>query len=328
MKPSERILAYCAVVLTFLALTIWLKFFEFRPRTAERPPETVRQMARPARKKPTAGKNVQPASMAASSAETALPSATEADSLKPQSNPASEPRTVVVSHRKTPATAATMLAVTFSDGAIIHGKVLLRGPVPPRKKLKLDADPRCAAIHATEPPLSEEVIVNEAGALQNVFVYIAGGLEGRTFETPKEPVMLDQRGCAFVPHVLGMQARQLLLLHNSDDTTHNIHALTSNNPEFNNGQPARSADLKKTFAKPEVMIPMKCDLHSWMHAFIGVLDHPYFSVTGAEGTFAFPPLPAGTYTFAVWHEKYGAATQIVTVHKSEDKELDFVFESQ
>src|SRR5207249_5422562 len=134
---------------------------------------------------------------------------------------------------------------------------LFDGAPPKPKKLKTDSDPQCQAMHADKPLLSEDVVVDENGALRNVFVYIASGLEDKSFAAPKEPVVLDQKGCRYEPHVLGMQAGQLLLIRNSDDTTHNIHALPDLNPEFNNAQPPGAADLKKTFRKMEVMVKLK-----------------------------------------------------------------------
>ena len=161
-------------------------------------------------------------------------------------------------------------AAHAADTASITGKVTFEGTPPKPKKLKTDSDPQCQAMHADKPLLSEEVVVGDGGALQNVFVYVKSGVKGE-YPCPKDPVMINQKGCHYEPHVFGMHTGQLLLIKNSDDTLHNIHALPNNNDEFNKGQPSGSADLKKTFTKPDVMVKFKCDVHSWMSAYVGVL---------------------------------------------------------
>jgi len=174
--------------------------------------------------------------------------------------------------------------------------------------------------------MSEDVIVNDNGTLRNVFVYVKSGLpSGRTYEVPKEPVIIEQKGCEYIPHVFGMMAKQLLLIKNDDDTLHNIHAMPTVNEEFNKGQPAGSPDLKRTFTKPEVMVHFKCDVHPWMSAYVGVMDNPFYSVTGADGTFVLKGLPAGDYEIVAWHEKYGEQSQKVKVADGETKTVDFKF---
>ncbi len=181
-------------------------------------------------------------------------------------------------------------------------------------------------MHADKPALSEEVVVN-SGMLKNVFVYISAGITG-TYERPKIPVFIDQKGCAYEPHVFGMQAGQPLVIKNSDDTLHNIHALPNTNEEFNKGQPAGSADLKKTFTNPDVMVKFKCDVHPWMTAYVGVLEHPFFSVTGVDGSFTIGGLPAGDYELTAWHEKYGTAMQRIRLGGLDVREIDFKYTPQ
>ncbi len=226
----------------------------------------------------------------------------------------------------------SVLTVGLGDacwaGGNITGKAAFEGAAPKRKKLPVSADPTCAEMHADTPLLTEEVVVNENGTLRNVFVYVKTGLEGKTFEKPAEPVEIDQKGCQYFPHVMGMQAKQMLKIKNSDATTHNIHAIPENGPEFNKGQAEGGADLKTTFGTAEVMIPVKCDVHPWMSAYIGVLDHPFHSTTGAEGTYAIKDLPAGDYEIAAWHEKYGTQTQKVTVGEGETKDISFTFKGE
>src|ERR1041384_7085330 len=218
------------------------------------------------------------------------------------------------------------MATYAADTASIAGKVAFEGTPPKPKKIKTDADPQCAAMHADKPLTSTDVIVNGNGTLRNVFVCVKGGLPaGKTFEAPKDPVVIDQKGCEYHPHVFGMMVKQLLLIKNSDDTTHNIHALPTNNEEFNRAQPAGAADLKKTFTKPDVVVKFKCDVHPWMGAYVGVMDNPFYSVTGEDGTFSLKGLPAGEYEIVAWHEKYGEQTQKVKVGDGEAKTADFKF---
>jgi hypothetical protein len=209
------------------------------------------------------------------------------------------------------------------DGTIT-GKIAFEGDAPKAKKLKMDADPACHAMHADTPVTSEEVVVNANGTLKNVFVYLKSGVTG-TYEAPKTPVTIDQKGCTYHPHVFGMQAKQPLVIKNSDDTLHNIHAVPTNNEEFNKGQPSGSADLKKTFTKADVMVKFKCDVHPWMTAYVGVLEHPFFAVSGDDGTFTIKGVPAGEYEIEAWHEKYGAKIEKIKVGAGESKTQDFKF---
>jgi plastocyanin len=161
-----------------------------------------------------------------------------------------------------------------------------------------------------------------------VFVYVKSGLAGKTFDTPKEPIVIDQKGCHYVPHVFGMMAKQPLKIVNSDDTLHNIHAQPSKSKEFNIGQPNKGMETTRTFASPEVMVHFKCDVHPWMSAYVGVLDHPFYSVSGEDGTFSIKGLPAGEYEIVAWHEKYGEKTQKVKVGDGEGKTADFSFKAE
>ncbi len=223
--------------------------------------------------------------------------------------------------------AARISPVCAADTASVSGKVAFEGTPPKAKKIKVDADPKCAEMHMDEPLYTQEVQVNENGTLRNVFVYVKSGLEGKTFEPPKTPAELDQEGCMYHPHVFGMQAKQPLKIKNSDDTLHNIHAMPTKSKEFNIGQPNKGMEMTRTFATPEVMVKFKCDVHPWMSAYAGVLDHPFYSVTGADGSFAIKGLPAGEYVIEAWHEKYGAQTQTVKVGDGEAKEIQFAFKA-
>jgi hypothetical protein len=175
----------------------------------------------------------------------------------------------------------------------------------------MNADPNCAALHP-EAIETEKVVKGAGDGLSNVFVYVKSSVPG-SYPPPAEPVTLDQKGCTYHPHVFGIQTGQKLVVKNSDETLHNIHARPATNAEFNQAQPFVNMTLERTFDKVEVMLPFKCDVHPWMSAYVGVLNHPFFAVTGADGSFSIGRLPAGTYTVEAWHEVLGTRSQEVTV---------------
>ncbi len=211
--------------------------------------------------------------------------------------------------------------------ASIRGSVAFQGGAPAPAKIKMDADPVCKQQHAT-PVVSEEVAVNGNGTLKNVFVYVKEGAKG-PFAAPTTPVTLDQKGCWYVPHVFGIQVNQPLDIVNSDPTLHNVNAKPAVNQPFNLAQPSdKGPKMTKKFTKPELAIPFKCNVHPWMKAYGHVLEHPFFSVSGGDGTFAITGLPAGTYVVEAWHEKYGTQTQTVSVSEGETASVEFTFTAQ
>jgi plastocyanin len=172
---------------------------------------------------------------------------------------------------------------------------------------------------------AETVIVNPNGTLRNVFIYVKTGLEGKTFPVPTEAVTLAQDGCMYVPHVFGIMANQPIKVVNNDTTTHNVHALPDVNEEFNVGQRAGQAPIVKTFAKPELTVPIVCNQHPWMRAEAHVVSNPFYAVTGADGSFELKGLPPGKYTIEAIHEKYGASRQQVTVEAGKNTPIAFTF---
>jgi plastocyanin len=210
-----------------------------------------------------------------------------------------------------------------SGGASLRGVVRFEGAAPKAKLISMAADPSCAKQHPS-PVFSQEVMTDSKGDLQNVVVYIAEGLGDRTFDVPTQPVVVEQRACMYQPHVLAVRANQPLHVVNDDPTSHNIHPTPANNREWNKAEPPGSS-VDETFAREEIAIPVKCNLHPWMHGYIAVFKHPYFAVTGKDGSFDLSNLPPGTYTIKAWHEKLGMSTQTITIGASETKQISFVF---
>ncbi len=193
------------------------------------------------------------------------------------------------------------------------GRVVLTGTPPPAQTIRVDGDKTCATLVPGAARLTESYVVGAEGALANAFVYVKSGLEGRTFPVPSEPVVVDQQQCWYTPRVVGVRVGQPLQVLNSDPLLHNVRAEAAINQPFNQGQPARGMRYSHTFSTDEVMVALSCDVHAWMHAWVGVMNHPYFAVTGDDGTFSLPDLPAGTYVVEAWHEAAGTTTGTVAV---------------
>ena len=213
-----------------------------------------------------------------------------------------------------------------SAARTVSGRVAFKGKAPAREVIKMSSDPSCAG-GAGQKPLNDATLVAADGSLQNAFVYVKDGLDSAyTFETPSTPVVLDQKGCFFVPRVMGLRVGQPLEMANTDPTFHNIHAMPKENREFNHGLAPGIPPMRHTFTTPEVMVRFKCDVHGWMAAHIGVMAHPFFAVTAADGTFSFAEVPPGTYTVEAWHEVLGRRTARVTVGAGEPSPLSFTFD--
>ncbi|MBM3785261.1 MAG: DUF2012 domain-containing protein [Acidobacteria bacterium] len=206
----------------------------------------------------------------------------------------------------------------------INGKITFSGEKPASKPLNMDAVPSCANQH--KGPIDPgDVVVGKAGELKNVFVYVKAGLPQRQWAAPQTAVELDQKACIYSPRVLGVMVGQDLAISNNDPAMHNVHPLPKNNREWNTSQAPKGEKLVKQFDKEEVMITFKCNVHPWMRAYVGVMAHPFFSVTGDDGSFQLKDLPPGEYTLEAWHEKLGTQELKVTVAAKEAKAADFAF---
>ncbi|HXH25413.1 MAG TPA: carboxypeptidase regulatory-like domain-containing protein, partial [Vicinamibacterales bacterium] len=220
------------------------------------------------------------------------------------------------------APAVTSNPVDPATAATVQGTVRLEGTPPPAEPIDMRADPYCERQGTAR---TEHFVVGGGGGLANVFVYVKDGLGNLRFPVPETPVVLDQKGCMYRPRVLGVQVGQTLELRSSDDTLHNIHAVPEVNQEFNKAQQLSAIRLTHVFSAREVMVPFKCDVHRWMNAWVGVLDHPFYAVTGTDGAFVLKGLPPGTYTIEAWHEKLGTQTQTITVGQKENRNVSFAF---
>ncbi|HBB40522.1 MAG: hypothetical protein COW73_08180 [Nitrospirae bacterium CG18_big_fil_WC_8_21_14_2_50_70_55] len=203
------------------------------------------------------------------------------------------------------------LAASPASGGDLSGKITYKGTPPAASMLDTKSDPVCLKAHGTIP--SEEVVVGAGGGLQNVFIYVKEGLAGQKFEPTANAATLDQQGCQYRPHVLGVMAGQKIDILNSDETLHNVHPVPKDNREWNLAMPFKGQKVTKKFSKPEIGIHVTCNVHGWMSNYICVVDNPFFAVSGNDGTFTIAGLPDGDYTLAAWHEKFGEKTAKVTV---------------
>lgn len=214
----------------------------------------------------------------------------------------------------------------------ITGTIALTGAAPAQQSIDMSADTACSS---KNPNAVAETVVAKDGKLQNVFVYIKDGsvtggnrISGYTFPAPGNPVQLDQTGCHYAPHIVGIQVGQKLNVTNSDPTAHNINVQPKQgNPSWNVSQPPSTPPIERSFARPETLIPVKCNQHPWMKAYIGVLKHPFFAVSGGDGTFTIKDVPPGKYTVVAWHEKFGEQTMEITVPDNGAGTANFSFDS-
>jgi hypothetical protein len=226
-----------------------------------------------------------------------------------------------------PAAAPGAVKVDPATAGDIKGMVTLEGTAPKNDIIKMNADPVCLKQTKGEQTQETYMVGGDGKSLANVFVYIKDGLGNYIYDPPTGPATIDQQGCRYHPHVFGMRVGQVLEIVNSDPTLHNIHALPKGNTEFNTGQPIQGMKTEHKFTAKEVMVPFKCDVHGWMNAYVGVLDHPYFAVSDADGKFDLKGVPPGTYTIEAWHEKLGTTTKSVTLAEKGTQEIAFTFKA-
>jgi len=214
--------------------------------------------------------------------------------------------------------------VDATTAGTITGQVRFEGVVPPADIIRMTADKKCDP--GAPNPKSDALLVAGDKGVANAFVYVKDGLDpGYTFDVPTEPAVLNQKGCIYTPRVLGVRVGQAIGIVNSDPTFHNVHAMPMNNREFNHGQPKQFTTVSEVFTTPEVMVPFKCNAHTWMAAWVGVLPHPYFAVTDKAGVFSIAKLPPGTYTIEAWHEKLGRQTAKITIAPGQTQPAPITF---
>jgi len=226
-----------------------------------------------------------------------------------------------------------LLLANLASAGSISGIVKFRGEKPERKPItEIAANSFCKEACAGKENLSERFVFGKHGAddtLMNVLVYVSKGLEGKKFDAPSEPVVLDQVNCSYVPHVVGIMVGQSLEIRNSDATLHNVMSQPRNNKGFNDGMPGTGTKLTKVFDKPELSVALRCFMHPWMLGYVHVLEHPFYAVSGKDGTFEIKGLPAGEYEISVLHEySHFAAekpTAMVKIGESESQNIDFVY---
>jgi plastocyanin len=222
--------------------------------------------------------------------------------------------------------AAPAGAPAAAGGATLTAKIVLDGKAPEPQKIDMAADKYCEQAHKNKPGYTQDIEANANGTLKDVFVFVKDGANG-TYTAPTTPVVLDQIDCHYVPHCLAVMAGQPVEIENSDATLHNIHPLPVVNTAFNIGMPFKGMTQTKVFEKPEAPFHVKCDVHKWMSAWIGVFANPFFGVSNDQGVVAIKNLPPGTYTIEAWQEKYGPQTQSVTITGSQPQEITFTYKA-
>ena len=219
---------------------------------------------------------------------------------------------------------AVFVAASAAQAGTISGTATYDGKVPALKPLSVAAEPICAKQHDSVP--NEMLVLGTGNTMANVLVRVVSGLPaGKSYPAPTAPVTMDQDGCQYKPHVMGIMVGQPFKVLNSDGILHNVHALSKVNATFNMAMPPTRKEASATFGKEEGMFVIKCDVHPWMQSYMGVFSHPFFAVTGPDGKYTIPNLPAGTYEIEAWHEKLGTQKSKVTVGASDTQTAAFKF---
>jgi plastocyanin len=220
------------------------------------------------------------------------------------------------------------LAALLAHGTTVHGQagggtivghIKYAGPSPVNPVIRMGADPRCNRLYAGKRPTSPLLVVGADGGMANAFVSLDGNFPGTP--APTTPVVINQQDCMYAPRVVGARVGQTLQLKNNDETTHNLHALSMAGNDFNTSQPTKGMVFEYTLKAGEIL-HIKCDIHGWMNSYVGIVDHPYFAVSGADGSFTIPNVPPGKYTVRVWHETLGAMMQTIEVQAGKTSTLD------
>jgi plastocyanin len=221
---------------------------------------------------------------------------------------------------------APSAAVDPATAGSISGAVTLEGRPPALKPIDMSASPAC--VQANPSPVAPPILVTgDTGALANVVVFVKDPPGNYRYDTPTDTVILQQKNCMYEPHVVALMTGQPFEVQNNDPTLHNVHPMPKRNRQWSTSQPAGSAALKETFARPEFAMPVLCNVHPWMRSTLFVFDHPYFAVTPKTGGFELRNLPPGTYTVEAWHETLGTQDQTVTIAPHESKRISFAFKS-
>jgi hypothetical protein len=232
----------------------------------------------------------------------------------------------LVVHNALPRTTAHAAdAPGTTDGVKLSGRVVFTGKPPARRVIIMAKDPKCIELHGGKPKLDEDLLVGASGGLKNAFVRVQRGAPKKDYPLPDKPAVLDQQGCMFHPRVQGVRVGQKLLVTNGDPVTHNVRSFPVLNPAFNFGQPPKTEPRERVFERAEREIEIQCDFHLWMHAYVFVMDHPFYSVSDDEGAFSIEGLPPGEYTLEAWHEKLGKQRKTVTVGDKEVADVNFEY---
>jgi plastocyanin len=217
-----------------------------------------------------------------------------------------------------------LATVDEPNGGTISGKVLFTGDAPAMPAIDMSANPMCERQHPT-PQRAETAVVNGNHTIRYAFIWIKDGLPKARWSPPSTNVVLDQSGCVYRPHVLALMVGQQLEIDNSDPVNHNVHAEAQTNVAWNESQPPQADKKFKTFSKEEIWFPVTCSVHPWMRAYLSVVSHPFFAVTGEDGSYTIKGVPPGTYTLEVIQEKFGRKTAPVTIAAHDSKTVDFTY---
>ncbi|MBI4971042.1 MAG: carboxypeptidase regulatory-like domain-containing protein [Candidatus Omnitrophica bacterium] len=222
----------------------------------------------------------------------------------------------------------SFLSSAMADGGgTITGKVVYKGEAITPQPINFGPEKACAASHKDKMPVNEDIVINPDNTVKWAFVRIKEDVPG-DYPAPTDPVIIEQNGCIFTPHGAAVRVGQPVEFHNNDEVLHNVRGASKEGQAFNVAQPLKGMKTKKTFAKPEMGMQLKCDVHFWMAAYLHVMANPFYAITGDDGSFTIKDLPPGDYTLELWHEKLGILTKPVSVKAGETQTVDFELEKK